>query len=178
MHWWNESCFSQCIYVMLGQVELCLIITVYFLQNTHPLACAQGKIWDVFCDIKVWSVFDFFMLVLYVILMVQCKTAVSPLLMQWRYCSLALNHWYNVILNWVLMRPHRINFRYFGYFFLYLLWHLLVVNLCTETRKLCIVWCHYTVMNFCQTPYIRHPIAQLFDLCSIPIDAVLCAISC
>ena len=25
---------------------------------------------------------------------VQCKTAVSPLLMQWRYCSLALNCWY------------------------------------------------------------------------------------
>ena len=28
------------------------------------------------------------------ILMAQCKTAVSPLLMCWRYCSLALNHLY------------------------------------------------------------------------------------
>ena len=144
-----------------------------------------------FCEFRVWSVFYFIILVLYVILMVQCKTAVSPLLMQWRYCSLALNHWYNVILNWVLMRPHRINFRYFGYFFLYFLWHLLVVNLCTETRKLCIVWCHYTVMNFCQNPYIRHLTAHLWgwdmgcifsvnkkcDLCSTSIAAVLYIIS-
>ena len=32
--------------------------------------------------------------------MAQCKTAVSPVLMQWRYCSLALSHRYRVKKNW------------------------------------------------------------------------------
>ena len=29
--------------------------------------------------------------------MAQCKTTVSPLLRQWRYCSLAPSHWYNIL---------------------------------------------------------------------------------
>ena len=33
------------------------------------------------------------------ILMAQCKTAVTPLLMQWSYYSLALNHWYVFLCN-------------------------------------------------------------------------------
>ena len=33
------------------------------------------------------------------ILMDKCKTAVSPLLMHWRYCSLALSHWYAVCIS-------------------------------------------------------------------------------
>ena len=32
-----------------------------------------------------------------VVLMVKCKTAVSPLLMHWRYCSFAISHWYTVV---------------------------------------------------------------------------------
>ena len=32
----------------------------------------------------------------YIFSMVQCKTAVSPLLMHWRYCSLALSHQFHI----------------------------------------------------------------------------------
>ena len=32
----------------------------------------------------------------YMILMAQCKTAVSPLIRHWRYCGLALNHQYYI----------------------------------------------------------------------------------
>ena len=34
--------------------------------------------------------------------MAQCKTAVTPLLMHWNYCSLALNHWF--LFQWVRWR--------------------------------------------------------------------------
>ena len=36
--------------------------------------------------------------------MALCKTAVSPLLMHWRYCSLALNHWLELTILWSFFR--------------------------------------------------------------------------
>ena len=48
------------------------------------LTCSQADTYRLMC-------------VLWIILMAQCKTAVSPLLTHWRYCSLALSHQYFLV---------------------------------------------------------------------------------
>ena len=56
-----------------------------------------------------------------------CKTTVSPLLMHWRYCGLALSHWYHsthYVLNWCAK-----TWRYIGYHFLTLRW-------CRQMKKI------------------------------------------
>ena len=48
----------------------------------------------------------------YIISMDQCKTAVTPLLTHWSYCSLALSHrynWYNIFIDTVLFILHHMN---------------------------------------------------------------------
>ena len=52
-----------------------------------------------------------------IILMTQCKTAVFPLLTHWRYCSLALSHWYMIGISVTLSRTsqviHRIHWKFY-----------------------------------------------------------------
>ena len=63
---------------------------VYFITNRNKLLSKQSSCWwfeMLWCSHGI-------ILMMLVLLMGQCKTAVSPLLTHWRYCSFALSHRY------------------------------------------------------------------------------------
>ena len=65
-------------------------------NESHPKTISATLSKDLFCRQNWLSIVSKFCtkLLIDIISMVWCNTVVSPLLMQWRYCSLALNHWY------------------------------------------------------------------------------------
>ena len=66
-----------------------LDIIVLFLFTSFPLhdGVIRSDLWD-------WYLTAYTKVYLTSIYLTHCKTAVSPLLMHWRHCSLTISHWY------------------------------------------------------------------------------------